>query len=219
MGEMATRERPIDRGRRAARIQASAVGQEVREARLAAGVSQSIVAEAAGTSRAEISRIERGRAPHAPLARLTTVAAVLGLDLSLRLYPAGLPIRDRGQVALLERLRHLIHPSLKWSTEVPLPIPGDVRAWDASISGSGWTMYVDAETRLRDIQALQRRTSIKQRDSSASRVLLLIADTRTNRAILARLGAPLLPDARRPRRLLADLRAGRDPGGSGVVLL
>jgi len=216
---MTTRERALDRGRRTARAQAFAIGQELREARLAAGVSQAVVADAAGSSRAEISRIELGRAPHAPLARFTSVAAILGLDLSIRLYPAGVPIRDRAQLALLERLRRLLPVGIIWRSEVPLPIPNDPRAWDASISGPGWTVYIDAETRLRDVQALQRRTTLKQRDTGTNRVVLLIADTRTNRAVLARVGAPLLSQARPARGLLADLRAGRDPGGGGVILL
>lgn len=216
---MATRERAVDRGRRAADRHAVTLGMELREARLGAGVSQAFVAHAVGTSRAEISRIERGRAPHAPLGRLTLTAAVLGLDLSVRLYPAGLPIRDRAQVGLLERLRARLPPDLVWQTEVPIPIPSDPRAWDASISGRGWTVYVDAETRLRDAQALQRRTALKKRDTSTNRVVLLVADTRTNRAILSGLARPLLDDAIPGRRLLADLAAGRDPGGSGLIVL
>jgi transcriptional regulator with XRE-family HTH domain len=216
---MPTKERAIDRGHRQADRQLGTVGTELREARLAAGVSQTAVAQAAGTSRAEISRIERGRAPMVPLRRLTSTAAVLGMDLSVRLFPAGLPLRDEAQRALLERLRSLLPPDVVWRTEVPIPIQGDLRAWDASISGSAWTVYVDAETRLQDIQALQRRTMLKQRDTSASRVILLIADTRTNRSILAALAAPLFADATPGGTLLAELAAGRDPGGSGLIVL
>jgi transcriptional regulator with XRE-family HTH domain len=216
---MVTRERAIDRGRRAARLQGSALGDELRAARLAAGVSQGVVAHAAGTSRAEISRIERGRAPHAPLARLTIVAAILGLDISVRTYPAGMPIRDKAQVALLGRLRRMLPANVIWRTEVPIPIARDPRAWDASISGSGWTVYLDAETRLRDAQALQRRTALKQRDTDTRRVVLLVADTRTNRTILTGLAGPLLSGALPSRRILEDLVAGRDPGGGGVILL
>jgi hypothetical protein len=78
---------------------------------------------------------------------------------------------------------------------------------------------VDAETRLRDIQALQRRTALKQRDTATTRAILLVADTRANRSILASLAAPLIPDAVPGKALLEALVAGRDPGGSGVILL
>jgi transcriptional regulator with XRE-family HTH domain len=145
------------------------IGAELREARIAAGLSQGFVAEAAGSSRAEISRIERAQAPMVPVRRLAAAAAVVGLDVSVRLYPAGLPLRDQPQLALLARFRRLLPRALVWSSEVPMPTQGDPRAWDTSISGPGWTAYIDAETRLRDIRALQRRTALKQRDTQGPR--------------------------------------------------
>lgn len=216
---MTTRERAIDRGHRTSARALATIGAELREARIAAGLSQGFVADAAGSSRSEISRIERAGAPMVPVRRLAAAAAVVGLDLSVRLYPAGLPLRDKAQLALLARFRRLLPRDLVWSSEVPLPIPGDPRAWDASVSGSGWAAYVDAETRLRDIQALQRRTALKQRDTGTNRAILLIADTRANRSVLAALAAPLVPDAVPGKALLEALIAGRDPGGSGVILL
>jgi transcriptional regulator with XRE-family HTH domain len=150
---MATKDRPADRGRRDAANHIRAIASELREARLAAGLSQSHVGRALGISHAGVSRIERGLAPNIPLRTLETMAAVLGLRMSVRLYPAGLPLRDDGQLALLERLRAKTSERLTWTTERPIPIAGDLRAWDASIDGPGWTVYVDAETRIRDVQA------------------------------------------------------------------
>jgi transcriptional regulator with XRE-family HTH domain len=217
--QMTTRERAIDRGHRNAARALATIGAELREARVAAGLSQGFVAEAAGSSRAEISRIERAGTPMVPVRRLAAVAAVVGLDLSVRLYPAGLPLRDQAQLALLARFRRLLPRDIVWRSEEPLPIPGDPRAWDACVSGPAWTAYVDAETRLRDIQALQRRTALKQRDTGTARAILLVADTRANRSILASLAAPLIPDAVPGKALLEALVAGQDPGGSGVILL
>jgi transcriptional regulator with XRE-family HTH domain len=216
---MPTNERASDRGRHQAGRLVADIGGELREARLAAGVSQGSIGRAAGISHAAVSRIERGAAPYVSIRRLAIVASVLGLRLSVRVYPVGLPLRDAAQLALLERLRQLLHPSLAWRTEVPLPIDGDLRAWDASISGRDWTAHVDAETRIRDAQSLTRRVALKQRDTPTDRVILLIADSRTNRSILRSLGAPLVADAMSGSRLLGALRAGQDPGGSGVVLL
>ncbi len=50
------------RGARRGRDLARRTGEEIRAARLAAGLSQIVVAEAAGISRSELSRIERGDA-------------------------------------------------------------------------------------------------------------------------------------------------------------
>jgi len=216
---MATRERAADRGSREAADQLRTLGRELRDARLAADLSQTVVGRAAGISHPVLSRIERATAANVPFNRLSAVAAVLGFRVSIRLYPAGNPLRDAAQLALLDRLRTRVQPGLRWQSEVVLSIPGDARAWDASISGVGWIVYVDAETRLRDVQALVRRTALKRRDSGTDRVILLIAATRWNRAVLRALGSPLLPEAIDGHAILTALAAGRDPGGSGVVLL
>jgi hypothetical protein len=182
-------------------------------------VSQSVVGRAAGVSHPVVSRIERGVAPNVPLRRLATLAAVVGLRLSIRAYPAGPPVRDAAQIALLGRLRSVLHRSLTWRTEVPIPIDGDLRAWDSSISGRAWTAYVDAETRIRDAQALGRRTALKQRDTRTDRVILLVADTRSNREVLRALNGTLIADSLPPRQIIDALARGQDPGGSGVILL
>lgn len=217
--DVATRERRADRGSREAIDQLRAIGRQLREARQAANLSQAVVGRAAGLSHPVISRIERGTELNVPLRRLGEIASVLGLRLNARLYPVDKPIRDAGQIALLDRLRGRLHPSLTWRTEVALRIAGDLRAWDASIGGLNWVAFVDAETRIRDVQALERRTALKRRDTGTDRVILLIADTRANRAVIGLVGSPLVTDALDGRVILAALAAGRDPGGSGVVLL
>ena len=152
---------------------------------------------------------------------------MLGLDTSLKFYPAADPIRDRAQLALLERLRARCHPTLTWLTEVPFPRPGDLRAWDAVIHGfaspAGHQRVrgaVEAETRPVDVQALDRKLALKERDGGAEWLILLLADTRHNRALLAGPGAAL--KARFPldgRRALELLGAGVDPGANAVILL
>jgi len=73
-----------------------------------------------------------------PVVTLARCAGAVGLDLVARLYPGTQPIRDAAQVALLAGFRARLHRSLRWATEVPIPIPGDQRAWDATVgSGSG----------------------------------------------------------------------------------
>ena len=125
---MSTRERPADRGRRRCRAALRHVASDGQQARVAGGLSQRAVANAVHTSHSRIGRFERGETAYPDLAFLSAYCAVVGLDLSIKTYPAGDPIRDRAQLALLERFRARLHPSLRWRTEVPLALEGDLRA-------------------------------------------------------------------------------------------
>jgi hypothetical protein len=106
---------------------------------------------------------------------------------------------------------------------VPLPIDGDLRAWDAEISGGHaprWRARVEAETRVADVQGMERRLALKMRDDPDGHVILLLADTRGNRAVARSLLDGLramLPLG--PRTVLQALREGGDPGGSGIVIM
>ena len=60
---------------------------------------------------------------------------------------------------------------------------------------------------------------LKKRDTATERVILLIADTRANRAVLRALGTPLMAEALDSRPILAGLASGQDPAGSAVILL
>lgn len=197
-----------------------AIGEELREARIQAALTQRALGVSVGISAAEISRIERGQSPHVAYETLACLAAALGLDLPLRAFPNGDPVRDAAQLALIRRLRELSPPGVRQRTEVPLGIPGDRRAWDMVIDGPGWSIPVEAETRLRDVQALLRRTALKARDGGADRLILLVADTRHNRHVL-RLAAAEFAGAFpvRGREALVALRTGICPTGSSVVIL
>lgn len=180
-------------------------------------------AAASGASYSQLWRFERGELQQVNIADVGAWCAVVGLDLSLRAYPAGDPIRDRAQLALLERLRARLHPSLRWRTEVPLPIERDLRAWDADIRGTSparWRARVEAETRIADGQALERRLTLKLRDDPHGHVILLVSETRANRQAMGRLRDGLrqtLPAD--TREILTALADGRDPTTSGIVIL
>jgi len=217
---VATRERRIDRGRRLARQALARIGEEFREARLAAGLTQRQVAEAVGISQAELSRIERGVASWITYQTLVLIATVLGLDLPLRAFPAGGPIRDTAQRQLLAKFRALLPADLSWRTEVPIKIERDLRAWDAVVGGRGWQVPVDAETRLRDVQALTRRAALKRRDDAADVMILLVADTRHNRQVVRLAKPDLVGDFPVPGiAILAALSRAERPTGSGIVFL
>jgi transcriptional regulator with XRE-family HTH domain len=199
------------------------VAIDARSARISAGLSQRVVADVLGVSHATVGRFER-LAPFDPsLEFVAAYCAVVGLDLAMRAYPAGDPIRDRAQLALLDRLRARIHAELRWRTEVPLPGDGDLRAWDAEIRGREprpWRARIEAETNITDGQALERRLTLKDRDDPDGHLILLLSDTRANRDAIR-----LLRDGLREllplgtREIMAALAAGRDPGGSGIVIL
>ena len=161
--------------------------------------------------------------------RLATLLATVGLELSARAYPAGPPIRDAAHVSLLARLRARLSPSLRWHLEVPViamagpPIPGiaiDKRAWDAVIHGAGWSIGVEAETRLGDIQALYRRIALKRRDGSVNHVVLLVNETAHNRRVLTLEGVQTkdqFPGT--PRSTLRALGSGTRPTADAIVML
>ncbi len=146
-------------------------------------------------------------------------AAVLGLTLAVSVHPDGDPIRDRGHLALLERFRRRLPAGVRWRTEVPIPIAGDQRSGDAVVSTRAAEHLIEAETHLGDFQALERRIGAKVRDLGADRAVLLLADTRHNRAMLK-----AIPAIR--ERFPVDMRAwfqainqGRDQGGDALVIL
>jgi len=217
---MGSRERRVDVGAGAARAILARLAAEIRSARLQAGLSQRSVAAGIGISRSQVSRIERGQTPDLTIDMAARVCAVLGLAMRVQVFPSGDPLRDAAQVALLERLRVYLHGSFRWLTEVPLPIPGDLRAWDATACNSAARIGIEAETRLRDLQAVERRIALKERDGGMDRVILLVANTRHNRDV-ARTSAGHLR-VRFPipgPRALELLGAGVDPGGNALILL
>jgi hypothetical protein len=199
------------------------LGEEHRMARLGAGLSLRDAAASSAASHQQLLRFERGDLDRLSITDLGAWCAVVGLDLALRAYPAGDPIRDRAQLALLDRLRARIHAELRWRTEVPLRGDGDLRAWDAEIRGrrpQPWRARIEAETNVTDGQALERRLTLKDRDDPDGHLILLLSDTRANRTAIRALRdglRELLPLG--TREILTALSAGRDPGGSGIVIL
>ena len=194
-------------------------GEELRRLRIAAGLSTRQLAGMVGISHTQLRRIEAGLAPHIDLELLARIASVLGAELSLGVHPVGPPVRDKAHLALLQRFAARLGPGITWRAEVPIPLPGDLRSADGVAAGSAFDAIVEAETHLADVQATERRLRAKQRDLGTSRAILLVADTRHDRRVIA--GVPELrrqfPVGTRP--CLAALRAGRDPGGDCLVIL
>lgn len=216
---MPIRESAAQRGARRGRALRARTSQGLIDARRASGLSLREVGRRVGVGHDLVARAERGHPAALTIDTVARIAAVLGLQLSVSLHPDGEPVRDKGHLALLGRLRSRLAAALRWRTEVPMPIEGDRRSADALIEGATFEIIVEAETHLDDIQALERGIAGKQRDLGVARIILLVADTRHNRAVIAR-----VPELRRrfpvgTRACLAALAAGRDPGGDGLVIL
>lgn len=138
-------------------------------------------------SNAKLSRIETGRLRSLTLVDAVMVADAVGLDLSCKTYPGRPPTRDAGHARKLGELLAHVRPPLRYSLEVALPSRSDgmeQRAWDAMLFAADGETGIELEMRLYDVQAQLRRLFLKRRDARVDRVLLLIADTNTNRRVL-----------------------------------
>jgi transcriptional regulator with XRE-family HTH domain len=217
---MGSRERAIDIGAARGRAATELVLRELRLGRIDRNLSGEVVGGAIGISAAHYSRVERGLVRGLTIEQASTLLSAVGLELAVRVYPSGQPIRDRAHAALIERLRSMLHASLTVSTEVPFPTEGDLRAWDVVVRGRGWRHAFEAETRPRDLQALERRIALKARDGAVDAVSLLLLDSRHNREFIRVHRASLKERFPVPHSVaLERLRAGLDPGTGGVILL
>jgi hypothetical protein len=155
------------------------------------------------------------------MVHLARWGGAVGLDVSIRTFAAGSPLRDAGQLRVLQRARESIGEQWTWRTEVPVSSdPHDRRAFDAVISRGRIRIGLEVITRLTDAQALARATLLKQEAAGLDRMVLILAKTRSNRAVFASASPTLQPSFPLSRRaILADLRAGRLPPANGIFLV
>jgi transcriptional regulator with XRE-family HTH domain len=219
IGPMPSKERLASLGTRRGERVVRQFADEVRAARLMSGLSQRSVASAIGLSKSSVSRIELGIRPYVDFVTAAKLARAVGLELTVRCFAAAGPLRDEAHVRLIRRFLAQVPPGVRRRLEAPVRLPGDQRAWDVLLLVDGKRIAVAAETRLRDLQALLRREQVKVRDDAVDALLLVVADTRANRRALHE--ARGLLEAELPlntREVLAALRSGRAPPGSGVVI-
>lgn len=218
---MATRQRPGDLGAADARHLRESLGRDLRDARIALGLSQAAVSVAAGISRPQVGRLERAEIARPHLEQVCRVARVLGLQASLKFYPVGSPLRDRAHLALLARFEARLGAPLRFRREVPLPIAGDSRAWDGVVEGTGARIAAEGESHIGDAQALTRRIELKLRDDPrVAAVILIVNRGGHNRAAInehreALRGLFPLDGM----EVLRELRAGRCPRAGGILVL
>jgi len=220
IARMPNRVRTIDEAAMTGRRLQVELGNELRGARLARGVRLIDVARAVGASTSHVSRVELGLLRDLSVADAARHGAAVGLKLHARFYPAGGGLRDAAQLDLLRRFRARIGDRWRWQLEAPLPIPGDLRAFDALLTSPDAAVVVEAITRLRDAQAQLREATRKQRDGGVPRLVILLRASHHNREALSA-AADVLATAfpLGTRAVLAALAAGEDPGDNGIALL
>lgn len=218
---MPTRDRRLDRAIAAShKITAYAVA-EIRSSRVALGLSQDDLGRSVGLSGSQVGRFERGELEDIRVDQLCRLSASVGLVASLRFYPDGDPVRDVAQLRVLGRLHARLPAGVRWRSEVPLHGRADSRAWDATAEWPDCLDAFEAESRLGDLQAIERRILLKHRDDpTIGHVFLVVASTRANRGALA-LGREMLRGnfPLDTRESLASLARGRCPGAGGLIVL
>ena len=196
------------------------LGGELRDARLKAGLLQRDVARALGCYTSSISRVEAGMGGSTRVDRLTRHAGAVGLTLRVKVYPDEGPLRDIGQLALLDRFRRRMGTAWRVRLEVPMPLDSDQRAWDMVLERDGLRVGVEAFTRLRDVQAQVRAAQLKRRESGVPRLVILLAASHANRRALADAWGVVgeaFPVG--TRAALAALAAGQVPGDDCIVVM
>jgi transcriptional regulator with XRE-family HTH domain len=213
----------LHRGRRRGREQLANALRELREARDLAGVSQRTLARELRLAQSTIWRTENAL-DDVGVVRLAEMASVLGLELAVRTYPVGDSVRDQGQLALGKRFDALLCDRWRVTDETLLPGLGEQRAWDKLLrlidSSPPYLVGVDLETRIRDIQALVRRTRGRERDGRVDAILVVVSDSSINRQLAGELRRALGDGyLSEPREIARALRAGERLPGGGVLLI
>lgn len=216
---MPSRQQLRSLGIQQANVVVRAIGREIRALRMAANISQAQLSAAAGISRTYLCRLELGQVSRVDLRVACILFAILGQRLTVKGWPVAEPMRDAGQLKLLDRFDARVPPIWHRTRESVMPIHGDLRAWDERLDGPA-SIGVEAETRPNDLQAVERSMSAKKRDSRVRRMALLMSATERNHAIV-RMHLPALRQTfpLDTRAFMSAVRDGRDPGADGLVLL
>jgi transcriptional regulator with XRE-family HTH domain len=207
--------------RRRALEQSARIGSEVKLARITHGMTGRQVADRAGVSWSTEMRVELGD----PNVTITTVCAVteaVGLDFVGRTYAGqGPTLRDTGQLQFAEHMCAQAHAS--WQPTIELLVGAHGECIDVALFGPQEIWASEIERMATDFQARYRRADRKRAilaelHQRPVRLLLVIEDTRRNRAAME----PHLPVIRAAlpagtREVMTALRTGRPLGRDGLA--
>lgn len=214
--------RPIPhKAARRAELQAERTGAEIRSARAEHALSRAAVSRKAGVSADTERRVEEGD-PSVQLDTLCAVGAAVGLDIVVQTYSGrGPSLRDSGQLRHAEWLREVAHPA--WRTEFEVAAGDHGEAADVGLFGPVEIIVTEIDRLLLDFQRQYRRNKqkcdwIASRHQRPVRLMMLIEDTRRNRAAVAEHAAfieSVLPAG--SREVLHSLRTGEPLGRNGLI--
>ncbi|HSO30687.1 MAG TPA: helix-turn-helix transcriptional regulator [Candidatus Sulfomarinibacteraceae bacterium] len=161
-----------------------------------AGIKPAELARASGVDPGFLSRIERGD-ERPTLETYARLAAALGADLSVRLYPnTGPAIRDRHQARILETLLAIMHP--RWQPYPEIAVRRPSRGWiDVGLHDRHGKVMVATEiqSELRRLEQVIRWSTEKAAsllswegwpqlgESPEVSQLLIVRDTRATRDV------------------------------------
>lgn len=202
------------------------VGLDFATVREDAGLTRAQVAREAGISPSSVGRVESGLI-EPDFETMARMASALGCDVSIRLFPAGAPIRDRFQAPMLEALLAVTHQ--RWQRFVEVPVVGTVRGViDCALGHPVLPLLVatEVQSQLRRPEATLRRCSDTAEALGRSRLgiamaaaldvgavdvsrLLVLRSTTANRAVVRELERTFA--AAYPARAADALAALRDP--------
>lgn len=142
---------------RAAARARTALRDDLERALADAGMRASELARASGVDAGFVSRLRAGKA-EASIDTWARLAAPLGLDLSMRLYPTTGPVvRDRFAAPMLELLLRDLHPRWARWTEVSVSRPS--RGWIDAVLHDGAAPILlasELQSELRRLEQLVR---------------------------------------------------------------
>lgn len=156
----------------------TSIGRQITELRDEAGITVSELARGAEIDQGHLWRIEAGNA-NAGLEVLVAIAATLGADLGIRLFPGSGPrLHDRFQAPMIEALLRQLDRRWVARPEFAVPSARGVIDLVLALRGGGLTIACECQSELRRLEQVLRRSNEKAialegPEGAVSRLLLL----------------------------------------------